>query len=301
MGGLPADLGLITCAVIWSAHAPLDGGTHSDVPQHRDTETGGTDVRGPDDGGVGNLAYLLWGSDPDLVMLHGFSDAALCWSPLVGVLNSTVLAIDARGHGHSGLDSGDISPVSQAEDVAMVLDALDLQRCTVVGHSMGASTAAALAGARPDLVGALVLEEPSPGGGDPSSRRPVPGWLMHMRSLSLDDAVAWCRAEYPYWPDDELVPWAQAKHQLNLAVFDQPKPASPTLASLIQEVRCPTLLIRGSGLASVLDDQVITDCKAVGSHIETVAIAAGHNVRRDARTAYTTTVQAWLRERNQAR
>ena len=51
--------------------------------------------------------------------------------------------------------------------VAAVLDGLGLTHCPVVGYSMGGSIAAALAGARPDLVSRLLVAEANllPGGG----------------------------------------------------------------------------------------------------------------------------------------
>jgi pimeloyl-ACP methyl ester carboxylesterase len=54
-----------------------------------------------------------------------------------------------------------------ASTVAMVLDALDLKHCAVIGYSMGGAVAITLAALRPDLVSRLVLLEANldPGGG----------------------------------------------------------------------------------------------------------------------------------------
>ena len=88
------------------------------------------------------------------------------------------------------------------------------RRC-VLGHSMGGGLAAALAARRPDLVRAVVLEDPawldeSPWGDEETVTRQR---VDDARSVAADPqgAIAQCRAEHPTWPESELGPWAQAK------------------------------------------------------------------------------------------
>src|SRR5215217_8779916 len=68
--------------------------------------------------------------------------------------------VDARGHGRSDAPEGGYGPAEQAEDLAGVIAGLELNRPVVLGHSMGAATALVLAGAHPDLPGAILLEDP---------------------------------------------------------------------------------------------------------------------------------------------
>ena len=121
-----------------------------------------------------------WGGPdhgPVLLLLHGFSDSGPCWADAIERWRQTfsVVTWDARGHGRSPRFTADqlaVGPgalmVADAVTAAEQLAARSGAAIGVVGHSMGGSTAAGLALARPDLVAALVLEDPAlpglPGG-----------------------------------------------------------------------------------------------------------------------------------------
>src|SRR5512135_2547586 len=105
------------------------------------------------------------GSKPALVLAHGFSDNGMCWLPVARDLEAEydVILPDARGHGQSERVPGLTAPgekVNGARDLAGVIQALKLERPVVGGHSMGGSTATALAAGWPGLVRAVILEDP---------------------------------------------------------------------------------------------------------------------------------------------
>ena len=106
------------------------------------------------------------GAKPPVVLAHGVTDDGQCWTPVAGVLAAgyDVVMVDARGHGRSDAPEHDYGPVEQAGDLARVIAGLGLQRPAVLGHSMGAATALVLAGEYPDVPGAILLEDPPPGG-----------------------------------------------------------------------------------------------------------------------------------------
>src|SRR6185369_16836539 len=111
------------------------------------------------------LHYTRTGGDkPPLVLAHGFSDAGLCWTPVARALEGDydVIMVDARGHGQSQAAAQDYSDVDLGDDLAGVIMALGLRRPAVLGHSMGAATALALAGAHPEVPGVILLEDPPP-------------------------------------------------------------------------------------------------------------------------------------------
>jgi lipase len=72
-----------------------------------------------------------------------------------------VVALDARGHGGTPLPDEPFTIAALAADAAEALRALDLGPALVVGHSMGGATAEELALTAPELVAALVLEDPA--------------------------------------------------------------------------------------------------------------------------------------------
>src|SRR5690348_13233908 len=81
---------------------------------------------------------------PSVLLLHGITDSGRCWSRLAADLagNYDVIMTDARGHGHSGTSTGEVSISLLADDALAVIRALGLHKPCLIGHSMGAVTAA---------------------------------------------------------------------------------------------------------------------------------------------------------------
>jgi len=81
------------------------------------------------------------------------------WDNLLGYLpsNLRVIRYDKRGHGLSEATPGPYAMKTLAEDLAALLDHLDVKGAAVVGLSVGGMVAQGLASLRPDLVSALVL------------------------------------------------------------------------------------------------------------------------------------------------
>ncbi|MBC3541833.1 alpha/beta fold hydrolase [Rufibacter sediminis] len=104
------------------------------------------------------LAYTEAGSGPALVFLHGFCESKDVWTdftkPLVHQFR--VIALDLPGHGESP-QTDDFSMDSQARQVRETLQTLQVEKCLVVGHSMGGYVAMALADLFPDLLYGLCL------------------------------------------------------------------------------------------------------------------------------------------------
>lgn len=106
----------------------------------------------------GILSVVLRDGDaPALVLVHGLTDCADSFRRITPYLpHHRLILPDLRGHGQS-LRSGDLTIPVFAEDLSQMLDRLDVGSAILVGHSMGAMTATALAAARPDVVRGLVL------------------------------------------------------------------------------------------------------------------------------------------------
>ncbi|MCP4753374.1 MAG: alpha/beta hydrolase, partial [Proteobacteria bacterium] len=106
------------------------------------------------------------GDKPALLLLHGATDNGLCWTRTAKAMESEydVVMPDARAHGKSEMGSvDDLSFETMADDTAMLIRELKLDRPIVVGHSMGGQMATILAGKHPDLVSKIVLEDPAYG------------------------------------------------------------------------------------------------------------------------------------------
>nr|WP_295887901.1 alpha/beta hydrolase [uncultured Devosia sp.] len=97
------------------------------------------------------------GAGPVLLLLHGYSDSSRSFSLLQPWLSTYRLVMpDLPGHGAS-LAGEDMTVAGIADDVAELLPALGIDRCIVIGHSMGAMVGMALSALLPETIGALVL------------------------------------------------------------------------------------------------------------------------------------------------
>lgn len=104
---------------------------------------------------------------PAVVMLHGLSDSWFSFSRVLPRLPKDLRAIapDQRGHGRSDRPGG-YAMEDIAADIVELLDALDVPRATIVGHSMGSFVARAVALAAPARVGGLVVVGSGPVSGN---------------------------------------------------------------------------------------------------------------------------------------
>ncbi|MHB1057004.1 MAG: alpha/beta fold hydrolase [Rhodanobacter sp.] len=111
------------------------------------------------------LAAQVWGDAtlPPLLALHGWLDNAGSFAALAPLLAADyrVIALDLPGHGHSGHLAAGASYhyVDHVQAVLAAIDALALDRCHLLGHSLGAGIAALAAAAQPQRIDRLLLIE----------------------------------------------------------------------------------------------------------------------------------------------
>ncbi len=89
------------------------------------------------------LQFLRTGQGPPVVLLHGLLQSHRTWLPLAGDLgrDHLVIAPDLFGHGASEKHPGDYSLGAHAATIRDLLDALEIPRATLVGHSLGGGVA----------------------------------------------------------------------------------------------------------------------------------------------------------------
>ena len=111
------------------------------------------------------LSALRYGDAPPVVtFLHGAGLNAHTWDTTILALGLPALAIDLPGHGDSSWRS-DAAYTGRvlAPDVVIGIEAWTPAAQVLVGQSLGALTAAAVAASRPDLVRELVVIDITPG------------------------------------------------------------------------------------------------------------------------------------------
>lgn len=97
---------------------------------------------------------------PPILLLHGLASAARIWdfvAPLLAARGYEVTALDQRGHGESDKPESGYDFATILADDAAAMQALDLRRPVIVGHSWGAMVALQYAATYPEQVMALVL------------------------------------------------------------------------------------------------------------------------------------------------
>ena len=108
------------------------------------------------------LWYELEGSGDPIVLVHGSWLDATDWLLLVRRLAGSfrVLTYDRRGHSRSDRPASQGGLDEDGDDLAALLDTLELAPAHVVTNSSGGNVALALAGRRPDLFRSLCCHEP---------------------------------------------------------------------------------------------------------------------------------------------
>ncbi|HEY8600010.1 MAG TPA: alpha/beta hydrolase [Thermomicrobiales bacterium] len=254
------------------------------------------------------------GSKPALVLLHGFTDYGLCWTRVAKDLEADydVTMIDAIGHGHSGGTERGFRGRATT-DVLAVIAGLNLARPALMGHSMGAGTAAEVASKAPEMIRALILEDPGWRDVTPPANEAVAdngkgsraalgspswrAWATAFKAMSPAERYAEALRERPEWPEEELGPWSEAKALLNFGVFDEPRSAS-NWREIAPQIVAPTLLLTANPeRGGIVTPETAKEALALLPHGRAVNFPeAGHNIRREAYDGFIAAVRGFLKE-----
>ena len=106
-----------------------------------------------------SIAWSRTGSGDAVVLVHGITESAASFEPIVERLatSSEVVALDLRGHGESGR-AASYDLASMATDVASVIAAAGLDRPHLVGHSLGGAVVTA-AGSVLDVASVVDIDQ----------------------------------------------------------------------------------------------------------------------------------------------
>ena len=275
---------------------------------------------------------------PQLVLLHGITSSAAANWPSIAHWSQRgwrVIALDARGHGLSPrwqpqqlLRAGQ----QLVDDVVEVLEYLPTPAAgqnaapiagaseptpaaglkpILIGHSMGAATAAVVAAQRPDLVSALVLEDPARYGTRSPSEllRRGQARANHVNRTLADLPASLAalleNAGTPGQPSvQEALPSLWASQQLDQSLLGTGVVAPEVeFTQLMESISLPTLLLTGDrrGEARV-GAQLLAQLMEQNPHIcGQVMPGAGHQVRRANPQAYYDVVDAFLQAQVPAR
>ncbi|MGC2324038.1 MAG: alpha/beta hydrolase [Terriglobales bacterium] len=165
------------------------------------------------------LAFGYWpGRGAPVVALHGLTATYITFMGVAERLRGRrpLFAPDLRGRGDSDKPDGPYGIAQHARDVAQAMRALGLGASVIVGHSMGAFVAAALAAVEPELVTGLILV-------DGGFAFPMNESARQAFESGLSKRIAQLRQAYPsreayrdFWrsqpqfPSEDWSPWIEA-------------------------------------------------------------------------------------------
>jgi pimeloyl-ACP methyl ester carboxylesterase len=207
------------------------------------------------------LAYVEMGParGPAVVLIHGYTDSARDWVPLVPYLSKQfhLILVDIRGHGASSKPECCYTRFDFAYDVKLLLDALAVQKAAIVGHSLGSIIAQTFAEFWPERTRRVVLISSTGGRPPGSSEPPQVDFAAEIRKLKepieADSPfmIAWWDSPTPVDPDfirRQRKDAAAIPLRVWLAVLDQSLSVDNygDLQSTLPRLKAPTLLIWGS-------------------------------------------------------
>lgn len=148
------------------------------------------------------IHYVEQGSGPVVVLIHGLADDTSVWRASMEPLarNFRVIAVDLIGHGRSAKPLLNYRPATFTDFFVAFLDALRIERATLVGNSLGGWVGTLVALRQPRRVERLVLvdsggfaDQELPSCLNPSSLeecRELLGYVFADPKLTNDPALA---------------------------------------------------------------------------------------------------------------
>lgn len=250
------------------------------------------------------------GAAPTMLFLHGLTDSGRAWPEAVRhwADSYAIVAVDQRGHGSSPRftrEQLDARPGEvMVDDATTVLEQLGSPP-VVVGHSLGGAVALTIGVRRPELVRALVLEDPAPlgpgdAGADPARGERFVAGVRQSRETADDDILLDLRRElHPSWPDSELLATGRAERQVDLDYLARGdiKP-SPPWNELFAAVEVPVLVVSGDPDGDVcVTDEMEQGIERLGRPNVTLTRVRGaeHCIRREQPERFYAVVDEWLR------
>lgn len=238
---------------------------------------------------------------PALVMAHGSSDDALCWTNLAREFQEQydIIMFDARGHGLSDPPTASDAPDVQVEDLAGLIRELKLTRPILMGHSMGSSSVARFAAKYPDVARAVILEDPglvrnpatpAAPAQTPEERRAA---ILARNNTTEEALVAGCMKNSPKWGQSECEFWAPSKRRHHPAtVLNAPSPLPP-VSELFPKITAPTLILKADAQGDLRKQNEEVAARLPRGKIVHIE-GAGHNVRRENKAQTIEVLKAFL-------
>jgi len=250
---------------------------------------------------------------PVMVMVHGVTDIGLCWTTLTWKLQNAydIYMLDTRGHGLSDPFTPTDNTETLIKDVVGFVQAMNLTKPILVGHSMGAATVMRVGAEYPDLAKAVIMLDPflaSTGSNRGSNRStqqaaesstaaparrastPLsvsmmgdPATLVKQNNYRFRDLVEKGARENPKWDKVDVLYWALSKKQYHGPYTQGGQQAmfgSMQVGDALSRIPVPALVLKadGSPEARKANEEAVKDLPRVRLvHVD----GAAHNLHHD--------------------
>jgi non-heme chloroperoxidase len=229
------------------------------------------------------IYYKDWGTGKPIVFSHGWPLSADAWDPQMlffGQQGYRVIAHDRRGHGRSGQSWVGNDLDTYADDLAEVIESLDLKDVTLVGHSTGGGEVTRYIGrhgtkrvAKLVLIGAIpplmLKTESNPGG------LPIEVFDGLRAAVAVDRSQFFIDLSMPFYgynkPDAKISQgvrdsfWQQGMQSSIIGAYECIKAFSETdLTQDLKKVDVPALILHGDadqivpiGASALLSSKIV--------------------------------------------
>lgn len=265
-----------------------------------------------------NVHYKIYGTgEPVLILLHGFGASLFSWHEVTTPLAEygTVIAYDRPAFGltERPLEWEGENPYSQDAQVELVIglmDALGVEKATLVGNSAGGTVSMLTAVKYPERIESLILVDPAvyAGGGAPAWIRPVLGTpqMRHLGPLFARQIqtqgvefikTAWhdprkiSQATFDgYQKPLKVENWDKALWELTLSSRES------GLAERVKEFELPILVITGDDDRIVPTEQSLRLAEELPNAALAVIPQCGHLPHEECPDEFMQAVQDFLRK-----
>lgn len=246
------------------------------------------------------LTFGYWpGRGAPVVALHGLTASYVNFIGIAERLEGRrpLIALDLRGRGDSDKPDGPYGLAQHARDVAAAMQAFGIGPSVIVGHSMGAFIATALAAQNPELVAGLILIDGGylldmPVGADTEQ---VLDTVLAQRITQLQETYASREVYREFWrarpnfPSADWGPWTEAFLNYEVggeAPLLRPKASEAAvrfdvaesfnraaITSRLEALRVPVMLLRAAkGFAldrpQLIPDSAVEQMRTFLPHLE---------------------------------
>ncbi len=252
------------------------------------------------------LAYVSQG-DPagtPVVLIHGYTDNARDWVPLIPYLDAHLhlIVVDLRGHGRSSKPDCCYTRLDFAYDIKLLLDALHIERADIVGHSLGSIIGQTFAEYWPERTRRVVLISSSGGPRPGVPHKPAYDYASQIRKLKepIDPdspfMLEWWASPTPVDADflrRQRRDAAAIPLRVWLAILDQGL-IDNDLQATLPKLTAPTLLLWGSK-DPIMEEEVRQTLRAALPHAQVKIFAGlGHNPLWEDPKACASAINAFL-------